>query len=54
MSTILRSAHIILAGNSRTYYINHYVDWDQYNAIYDLDFFANGIREADVIAKQYR
>jgi hypothetical protein len=54
MSTIIRSAHIIPAGNPGTYYINHYVDWDQYNTIYEPDFFTNGIREADVIAKQYR
>ena len=53
MSTILRSAHIIPSGTPGMYYINHYVDWDQYNTIYDLDFFANGIREADVIEKQY-
>ena len=53
MSTILRSAHIIPSGTPGMYYINHYVDWDQYNTIYDSDFFANGIREADVIEKQY-
>ncbi len=54
MSTILRSAHVIPAGNAGTYYVNNYVDWDQYNTIYDPDFLTNGIREADRIAKQYR
>jgi hypothetical protein len=53
ISTILRSAHIIPLGTSGMYYINHYVNWDQYNTIYDSDFFANSIQEADVIEKQY-
>ena len=53
MSTILRSAHIIPTGNPGKYFINSYVDWDQYNTIYDPDFLTNGTREADRIAKQY-
>jgi hypothetical protein len=54
MSMILRSAHVIPSGNDGTYYINNYVDWDQYNTIFDPEFLANGIREADRIAKQFR
>jgi hypothetical protein len=54
MSTILRSAHVIPTGNAGVYYINNYVDWDQYNTIFDPDFLANGTRDADRIAKQYR
>jgi len=37
-----------------TYYINYYVDWDQFNTIYNSDFIAKGIREADAVEKQYK
>ena len=51
---ILRSAHVIPSGNVGIYYINNYVDWDQYNTIFDPEFLANSIREADRIAKQFQ
>jgi hypothetical protein len=47
MSTILRSAHIIPTNNIGLYYVNNYVDWDQYNTIFDPDFLTNGIRDAE-------
>ena len=50
MSTILRSAHIIPTNNTGIYYVNNYVDWDQYNTIFDPEFLTNGIRDADRIA----
>ena len=53
MSTILRSAHIIPTDNMGVYYVNNYVDWDQYNTIYDPDFLTNGIRDANRIAMEY-
>ena len=54
MSTILRSAHIIPTDNTGIYYVNNYVDWDQYNTIFDPDFLTNGIRDADRIAIEYQ
>jgi hypothetical protein len=54
MGMILRSAYVIPSGNDGIYYINNYVDWDQYNTIFDPEFLANGIKEADRIAKQSR
>ena len=54
MSTILRSAHIIPTNNIGLYYINNYVDWDQYNTIFDPEFLTNGIRDADRIAMEYQ
>jgi hypothetical protein len=53
MSMILQSAHVIPSGSSGMYYINNYMDWDQYNTIFDSEFLANGIQEADRIAKQF-
>ena len=53
MSTILRSAHIIPSGKAGVYYINNYVDWDQYNTIFDPEFLKHGIHDADKIARHY-
>jgi hypothetical protein len=53
MSTIIRSAHIVPAWSATTYFINNYIDWDQYNTCYDPDFLENGIRDADAIYKKY-
>jgi hypothetical protein len=52
MSTILCNAHIV-PGTPGTYYINNYVDWDQYNTLYNPDFITLGIRDADAIYKKY-
>ena len=40
MGLILRSTYLIPAGEVRpnVFYINPYVDWDQYIFIYDRDF----------------
>ena len=54
MSTILRNAHIISTGITGLYYVNNCVDWDHYNTIFDPEFLANGIRDADRIAMEYR
>jgi hypothetical protein len=54
MSIILQSAHVIPSGNVGIYYINNYVDWDQYNTIFDPEFLENGVKEADRIAKQFQ
>ena len=46
--------NIIPTNNIGLYYINNYVDWDQYNTIFDLEFLTNGIRDADRIAMEYQ
>ena len=55
LTTILRSAHLIPTSHLEkgAFYINNYVDWHQYNTLYDKDFLAKGTREADRIAKSY-
>lgn len=52
MHDILRSAHIVPTEREGHYYVNNFVDWDQYNIIYDPDFMAKGIRVADKFAEQ--
>ena len=53
--TILRSAYFIPTSHLEkgAFYINNYVDWHQYNTLYDEDFLVKGTREADRIAKFY-
>ena len=32
------------------FYVNNYIDWDQFNPLYDLDQIEKNIRNADAIA----
>lgn len=67
LNNILRGAHVVpafleenegLADAGRTgrkkkiYYINNYIDWDQYSTLYDPDFLKKGKRLADKHAAQ--
>ena len=52
ISTILRSAHIIPATHG-IYFINNYIDWDQYNTLYDPQFIAKEIQVANNIQHKY-
>ncbi|KAI9840208.1 MAG: hypothetical protein M1837_001836 [Sclerophora amabilis] len=51
MSTILRSAHVIPA-RDKVSYVNNYIDWDQYNTLYEPDFLNNGTRIAERFVAQ--
>jgi len=52
MAIIIRSAHIVPA-TAGIYYINNYINWDQYNTLYDPDFISNGVKDANAIYKKY-
>ena len=44
---ILRSAHVVPTGrDNRVFYVNNFLDWDQYNTIYSEDFMGEGLRAA--------
>ena len=32
------------------FYVNKYIDWDQFNQLYDVDWFNKGIRNEDAVA----
>ena len=55
MLIILKSAHVILAAekNFKLHYINNYINWDQYNTLYDENFLTNEIRARIKIVKIY-
>ncbi len=36
---VIQSAHVMFMNeNMNIYYVNNYIDWDQYNTLYDEDF----------------
>ncbi len=34
------------------FYINNYIDWDQFNQLYDPDWMEKGIRNADAVVRK--
>ena len=55
MENVLRTGAHLIPTKSRTevedgrvvFYVNNYVDWEQYNTLYDADFVKTGRRLAD-------
>ena len=38
VSLILRNAHVVPRNQDRVvFYVNNYIDWDQFNQLYDAD-----------------
>ena len=53
VSSVLRSAHVVPRDQDRAvFYVNNYIDWDQFNQLYDTDWFNKGIRNADAVARK--
>ena len=53
VSLVLRSAHVVPRDQDRmVFYVNNYIDWDQFNQLYDADWFNKGIRNADAVARK--
>jgi hypothetical protein len=53
VKAIHRSAHIVPTGAPGQYYINNYIDWEQYNTIYDTDWMAKGMKQALAIRDRW-
>ena len=48
---VLCSAHLVPKDQDKfVFYVNNYIDWDQFNQLYDLDWMEKGIRNADAVA----
>ena len=55
VSSVLRSAHVIPRNQDRMVFnVNNYIDWDQFNQLYNADWFNKGIRNADAVARKLR
>lgn len=53
LENVIRSAHVIpTSAEHESFYVNNYIDWDQYNTLYDPDFLRNGKRLAKQLARQ--
>ena len=51
ISLILCSAHLIPKDQDKfMFYDNNYIDWDQFNWLYDPNWIEKGIRNADAVA----
>ena len=55
LSNIIRSVHLIPVNEKFTrFFVNNYIDWDQYNTVYDPEFIAKRTRVADNWEKSTR
>ena len=36
------------------FYVNNYIDWNQFNQLYDADWLNKGIRNADAVARKLK
>ena len=53
VSSIFHGAHVVPKDQDRAvFYVNNYIDWDQFNQLYDADWFNKGIRNADAVARK--
>ena len=52
ISVVIRSARLVPKDPQlTTFYVNNFIDWDQYNTIYEEDFISSGIRTANSLAR---
>ena len=56
LPSIERSAHVVPATirGKEFFYVNNYIDWGQYNSIYNPDFLSTSTRAAELIYKQLK
>ena len=55
VSSILRNAHVVLRDQDRmVFYVNNYIDQNQFNQLYDTDWFNKGIRNVNAVAHKLR
>jgi hypothetical protein len=53
LENVVRSAHVIpTSAEHESFYVNNYIDWDQYNTLYDPEFLRNGKRLTKKLARQ--
>ena len=50
---ILRNANVVSRDQDKmVFYVNNYINWDQFNQLYDADWFNKDIRNADAVARK--
>ncbi len=54
LPNIVWSVHVVFARPNQIFlYINNYIDWDQFNILFNLEFLSIRTRIADKIATSY-
>ena len=53
---IIRGANVVSATTPpiQYWFVNNYIDWDQFNTLYDKDFETKETRAADKVAGQFK
>ena len=53
---IIKKAHVVpaTAPPIQYWFVNNYIDWDQFNTLYDKNFKTKGMRTTDKIAGQFK
>ncbi len=55
ISSVLCSAHVVSRDQDKfVFYVNNYIDWNQFNQLYDPDWMEKGIRNADAVVCKLR
>ena len=55
ISLILYSTFIILRDqNKLVFNLNNYIDWDQFNQLYDLDWIKKSLKKGDIVTHKLR
>ncbi len=53
ISLVLRSAHVVPRDQDEVvFYVNNYIDWDQFNQLYDPDWMEKDIKNADTVVRK--
>ena len=53
ISSVLRDAHMLPKDQDKfVFYVNNYIDWDQFNQLYDFDWMEKDIKNADAVARK--
>ena len=53
ISFVLRSAHVVPRDQDKiVFYVNKYIDWDQFNQLYDSDWLSKGIWNAETVVRK--
>ena len=55
ISSVLHSAHMVSRNQNKfVFYINNYIDWDQFNKLYNLDWIKKDVQNTDTVAHKFR
>ena len=52
---VVRSVHVVPKNQDKfVFYVNNYIDWDQFNQLYNLDWMKKRIRNVNAVAGKLR